>query len=56
MTGKRKAKRRRLLRIPKPRSVEAHALELGQFRHKVVECKVWYTRKHKHKEVSDADS
>jgi hypothetical protein len=56
MTGKRKTRRRRLLRIPKPRSVEAHALELGQFRHKVVECKVWYTRKYKHKEVSDADS
>ena len=56
MTGKQRVKRRKLIRIPKPRSITAHALELGQFRHKVVECKVWYTRKYKHKEVSDADS
>ena len=55
MTGKRKTRRRRLLRIPKPRSVEAHALELGQFRHKIVECKFKYTRKHKHKEQSNED-
>ena len=55
MTGKRKTRRRRLLRIPKPRSVEAHALELGQFRHKIVEGKVLYTRKVKHKERSNED-
>jgi len=55
MTGKRKTRRRRLLRIPKPRSVEAHALELGQYRHKIVECKIQYTRKHKHKEQSNED-
>ena len=55
MTVKQKSKKRRLVRIPKLRRVEAHALELGQFRHKIVEGKVLYTRKVKHKERSNED-
>ena len=55
MTGRQKARKRRLVRIPKLRRVEAHALELGQFRHKIVEGKVLYTRKVKHKEQSNED-
>ena len=55
MTGKQRVKRRKLIRIPKPRSITAHALELGQFRHKIVECKFKYTRKYKHKEQSNED-
>ena len=55
MTGRQKARKRRLVRIPKLRRVEAHALELGQFRHKIVEGKVHYSRKVKHKEQSSED-
>ena len=44
-----------MVRIPKLRRVEAHALELGQFRHKIVEGKVHYSRKVKHKEQSSED-
>ena len=53
MNGKQKSKKRRLVRLPKLRRVEAHALELGQFRHKIVEGKVHYSRKVKHKERSN---
>jgi hypothetical protein len=55
MNGKQKSKKRRLVRLPKLRRVEAHALELGQFRHNVVASRANYSRKVKHKEQSNED-
>jgi hypothetical protein len=48
---KRKMKKRSK---PKRRSLEAHALEAGQFNHRVIQSKLLYTRKVKHKERDDA--